>query len=37
VSWENLVDIVVLGLELIKDMEDQVVKIKKNLKAAQDR
>jgi hypothetical protein len=37
VSWENLADIVVLGLELIKDMEDQVVKIKKNLKAAQDR
>jgi hypothetical protein len=28
---------VVLGLELLKEMEDQVVKIKQNLKAAQDR
>jgi hypothetical protein len=28
---------VVLGPELLKDMEDQVVKIKKNLKATQDR
>jgi hypothetical protein len=28
---------VVLGPELLKDMEDQMVKIKKNLKAAQDR
>jgi hypothetical protein len=28
---------VVLGAELLKDMEDQVVKIKKNLKASQDR
>jgi hypothetical protein len=28
---------VVLGLELLKDMEDQVVKIKQNLKTAQDR
>jgi hypothetical protein len=37
VRWENLADRVVLGPELLKDMEDQVVKIKKNLKAAQDR
>jgi hypothetical protein len=37
VSWDNLVDRVVLGPELLKDMEDQVVKIKQNLKAAQDR
>jgi hypothetical protein len=28
VSWDNLVDRVVLWLELLKDMEDQVVKIK---------
>jgi hypothetical protein len=28
---------VVLGLALLKDMEDMVVKIKKNLKAYQDR
>jgi hypothetical protein len=37
VSWENLADIVVLGPELLKDMEDQMVRIKKNLKASQDR
>jgi hypothetical protein len=37
VSWDNPIDRVVLGLELLKDMEDQVVKIKQNLKAAQDR
>jgi hypothetical protein len=37
VSWDNPEDRVVLGPELLKDMEDQVVKIKKNLKVAQDR
>jgi hypothetical protein len=37
VSWDNPADRVVLGLEFLKDMEDQVVKIKKNLKVAQDR
>jgi hypothetical protein len=37
VSWDNPTDRVVLGPELLKDMADQVVKIKKNLKAAQDR
>jgi hypothetical protein len=37
VSWDNPVDRVVLGLELLKDMEDQVVKIKQNLKVARDR
>jgi hypothetical protein len=31
VSWDNPTDRVVLGLELLKDMEDQVVKIKQNL------
>jgi hypothetical protein len=31
VSWDNPADRVVLGLELLKDMEDQVVKIKQNL------
>jgi transposase InsO family protein len=36
-SWDNPIDRVVLGLELIKDMEDQVIKIKHNLKAAHDR
>jgi hypothetical protein len=37
VSWDKLTDRVVLGPELLKDMEDQVVKIKHNLKATQDR
>jgi hypothetical protein len=37
VSWDNPSDRVVLGSELLKDMEDQVAKIKQNLKATQDR
>jgi hypothetical protein len=37
VRWDNPKDRVVLGLKFLKDMEDQVVKIKKNLKATQDR
>jgi hypothetical protein len=37
VSWDNPTDRVVLGLEFLKDMEDQMVKIKQNLKEAQDR
>jgi hypothetical protein len=37
VSWDNPIDRVVLGPEFLKDMEDQVVKIKKNLKEAQNR
>jgi hypothetical protein len=37
VSWDNPTDRVVLGPELLKDMEDQMVKIKQNLKATQDR
>ena len=37
VIWDNPADRVVLGSELLKDMEDQVVKIKHNLKASQDR
>jgi hypothetical protein len=37
VSWDNPIDRVVLGSYLLKDMEDQVVKIKHNLKATQDR
>jgi hypothetical protein len=32
VIWRNLADRVVLGLEFLKDMEDQMVNIKKNLK-----
>jgi hypothetical protein len=37
VSWDNLADRLVLGPKFIKDMEDQMVRIKQNLKAAQDR
>jgi hypothetical protein len=37
VRWNNPTDRVVLGPEFLREMEDQVVKIKKNLKAAQDR
>jgi hypothetical protein len=37
VSWDNPIDRVVLGPELLKDMEDKMVRIKKNLKATQDR
>jgi hypothetical protein len=37
VNWDNLVDKVVLGPELLKDMENQMLKIKKNLKETQDR
>ena len=36
-SWDNPTDRVVLGPELLKDMEDQMVNIKWNLKGAQDR
>ena len=37
VTWDNLVNRVVLGPELLKEMEQEVIKIRKNLKAAQDR
>ena len=37
VTWDNLVNKVVLAPELLKEMEQEVVKIKQNLKAAQDR
>ena len=37
VSWDNPVDRVIVGPEMLKDMEEQVVKIKHNLKIAQDR
>ena len=37
VTWDNLVKRVVLGPELLKEMEQEVVKIRKNLKVAQDR
>ena len=36
-TWDNLVYRVVLGKKLLKEMEQEVVKIIQNLKAAQDR
>jgi hypothetical protein len=37
VSWDNPADRTVVGPELLREMEDQMIKIKQNLKAAQDR
>ena len=37
VNWDNPVKMVVLGQKLLKEMEQEVVKTRKNLKAAQDR
>jgi hypothetical protein len=37
VSWDNPIDRLVLAPEFLKDMEDQMVKIKQNLKTTQDR
>ena len=36
VTWDNPVNRVVLGPELLKEMEQEVTNIKQNLKAAQD-
>jgi hypothetical protein len=37
VSWDNPANRTVVGPEFLKEMEDQMIKIKQNLKAAQDR
>jgi hypothetical protein len=37
VSWDNPVDRAVVGPELLKEMEEHMLKIKQNLKDAQDR
>jgi hypothetical protein len=37
VIWDNLDDRIVVGLELLKEMEDKMIKIKHNLKVAQDK
>ena len=37
VTWDNPVNKIVLGPELLREMEQEVVKIRRNLKAAQDR
>ena len=36
-SWDNPVDRVIVGPEMLKDMEEKVVRIKQNLNIAQDR
>jgi hypothetical protein len=33
-SWDNPADRVVVGPELLKEMEDQIIRIKRNLKVA---
>jgi hypothetical protein len=37
VSWDNPTDCVVVGPDLLQEMEEKMVKIKKNLKDSQDR
>ena len=37
ISWDNPIDRVIVGPKMLKDMEEQVVKIRQNLKIAQDR
>jgi hypothetical protein len=37
VSWDNPTDREMVGLELLREMEEKMLKIKQNLKAAQDR
>jgi hypothetical protein len=37
VSWDNLVDIIIIGTYLLREMEEKMTKIKRNLKAAQHR
>jgi hypothetical protein len=37
VNWDNPVDKVVIGLDLLKEMEEKMTNIKHNLKVSQDR
>ena len=37
VSWDNPTDRAVVGLDLLREMEEKMIKIKQNLKASQDR
>jgi hypothetical protein len=37
ISWDNPIDREVVGLELLREMEEKMLKIKQNLKVAQDR
>jgi hypothetical protein len=35
ISWSNLVNRISIGLDMLKEMEQQVTQIKQNLKVAQ--
>ena len=37
ISWDNPADRAVVGLDLLREMEEQMIKTKQNLKASQDR
>ena len=37
ISWDNPIDKVIVGPKLLKEMEDQIIRIKLNLKATQDK
>jgi hypothetical protein len=37
INWYSLVDKITVGLEFPKEMEDEMVKIRENMKVAQDR
>jgi hypothetical protein len=37
VSWDNLADMIVIGLDTLKEMEELMEKIEQNLKAAHDK
>ena len=37
INWNNLVDRITIGPDMLKEMEQQVIQIKQNLKVAQDR
>jgi hypothetical protein len=37
ISWNNLVDRITIELDMLKEMEQQVIQIKQNLKISQDR
>jgi hypothetical protein len=37
ISWDNLVDRAVVGPEVLKELEEKMLKIRQNLKASQDR
>jgi hypothetical protein len=37
VSWDNPTDITIVGLDMLKEMEEKMTKIKQNLKVSHDR